>query len=74
MIQNVEIIIEQFDNGITLHWSDIDGEVKIVGKKLVIPEHSQHSEVGKYIMGDVKNVMDEAATNRVKLTIKYESL
>lgn len=70
MIQNAEIIIEQFDNGITLCWHDLDGEVE--DEKLVIPEHSQHSEVGKSIMGDVKNVMDGAATNRVKLTIKYE--
>lgn len=72
MIKNAEIIIEQFDNGITLHWSDLDGDVD--DEKLVIPEHMQNSEVGKSIMGDVKNVMDEAATNKVKLTIKYEPL
>lgn len=72
MIQNAEIIIEQFDNGITLHWRDLDGETD--DEKLVIPEHMQNSEVGKSIMGDVKNVMDGAATNKVKLTIKYEPL
>lgn len=72
MIQNAEITIEQFDNGITLHWRDLDGATD--DEKLVIPEHMQNSEVGKSIMGDVKNVMDGAATNRVKLTIKYEPL
>lgn len=72
MTQNAEIIIEKFDNGITLCWQDLDGEVD--DEKLVIPEHSQHSEVGKSIMGDVKNVMDEAVTNKVKITIKYEPL
>ena len=72
MTQNAEIIIEQFDNGITLHWRDLDGETD--EEKLVIPEHMQNSEVGKSIMGDVKNVMDGAATNRVKLTINYEPL
>ena len=72
MIQNVEIIIEQFDNGITFHWHDLGGECN--DEKLVIPEHSQHSEVGKSIMGDVKNVMDGAVTNKVRLTIKYEPI
>lgn len=72
MIQNVEITIEKSDNGITFHWHDPDGVYN--DGKLVIPEHSQHSEVGKLIMGDVKNVMDGAVTNKVKLTIKYEPL
>jgi hypothetical protein len=72
MIQNVEIIIEQFDNGITLHWRDLDGATD--DEKLVIPEHMQNSEVGKSIMGDVKKVMDGAVTNKVKITIKYEPL
>lgn len=72
MTQNAEIIIEQFDNGITLHWRDLDGATD--DEKLVIPEHMQNSKVGKSIMGDVKNVMDGAVTNKVKLTIKYEPL
>lgn len=72
MTQNAEIIIEQFDNGITLHWRDLDGATD--DEKLVIPEHMQNNEVGKSIMGDVKNVMDGAVTNKVKLTIKYEPL
>ena len=72
MTQNAEIIIEKFDNGITLCWHDLDGEVE--DEKLVVPEHMQHSEVGKLIMGDVNLMMKEAASNRVKLTIKYEPL
>lgn len=72
MTQNAEIIIEQFDNGITLHWRDLDGEVE--DEKLVVPEHSQHSEVGKLIMSDVQVVMKELVSNRVKITVKYEPL
>ena len=72
MTQNAEIVIEQFDNGITLCWHDLDGEV--ADNKLVVPEHSQFSEVGKLIMGDVNLMMKEAATKRVKLTVKYEPL
>ena len=72
MTQNAEIIIEQFDNGITLCWHDLDGEVE--DEKLVIPEHMQNSEVGKLIMGDVNLLKKEAVANRVKLTIKYEPL
>lgn len=72
MTQNAEIIIEQFDNGITLCWHDLDGECD--DEKLVIPEHMQNSEVGKLIMGDVNLVKKEAASNRVKITVKYEPL
>ena len=72
MTQNVEIIIEQFDNGITLCWHDLDGTTE--DEKLVIPEHMQNSEVGKLIMGDVNLLKKEAVANRVKLTINYEPL
>ena len=72
MTQNAEIIIEQFDNGITLCWHDLDGEVD--DERLVVHEYSLYSEVGKLIMGDVNLVKKDAATNRVKLTIKYEPL
>ena len=72
MTQNAEIIIEQFDNGITLCWHDLDGEVD--DEKLVIPEHMQHSEVGKLIMSDVQVAMKELVSNRVKITVKYEPI
>ena len=72
MTQNAEIIIEQFDNGITLCWHDLDGTTD--DEKLVVPEHMQHSEVGKLIMSDVQVVMKELVSNRVKITVKYEPL
>ena len=59
--------IEQFDNGITIRWQDIDGDWAIV-----IPDHSINAEVGKIIMENVKSVMDMNTTNKIILTTILE--
>lgn len=65
---DTKFTIEQFDNGITLRWQDIDRD-----RAIVIPEHSINAEVGKIIMEDVKNVMDMNTTNKITLTTILEA-
>lgn len=60
--------IEQFDNGITIRWQDIDRD-----RAIVIPEHSINAEVGKIIMENVKSVMDMNTTNKIILTTILEA-
>ena len=72
MIQNVQIEIEQFDNGITLRWHDLDGEAD--GTSEVVTENEEAEAIGSNIWGDVQNVMDFSRTNKVRLTIKYETI
>jgi hypothetical protein len=60
--------IEQFDNGITLRWSDIDRD-----RAIVIPDHSINAEVGKIIIENVKSVMDMNTTNKIILTTILEA-
>ena len=60
--------IEQFDNGITLCWSDIDRD-----RAIVIPDHSINAEVGKIIMENVKSVMDMNKTSKITLTTILEA-
>ena len=65
---DIKITIEQFDNGITLRWQDIDGD-----RAIVIPDHSINAEVGKIIMENVKSVMDMNKTTKITLTTILEA-
>ena len=65
---DVNFTIEQFDNGITLRWQDIDGD-----RAIVIPDHSINAEVGKLIMENVKSVMDMNKTSKITLTTILEA-
>ena len=65
---DIKFTIEQFDNGITLRWQDIDGD-----RAIVIPDHSIYAEVGKIIMENVKSVMDMNKTSKITLTTILEA-
>ena len=65
---DIKFTIEQFDNGITIRWQDIDRD-----RAIVIPDHSINAEVGKIIMENVKSVMDTNTTNKIILTTILEA-
>ena len=65
---DIKYTIEQFDNGITIRWQDIDRD-----RAIVIPDHSINAEVGKIIMENVKSVMDMNTTNKIILTTILEA-
>ena len=62
----VEIIIEQFDNGISLKWGD--GHLT---KAYVAMEHHKNTTIGDVLWEDIKNLMDCTTTNKVKMCIEY---
>lgn len=62
-----EIIIEQFDNGITITNKNEDGSMS----KTVSLDHSKESEIGKEIWSDIKYIMDKSMCEKVKMEIKY---
>ena len=72
MIQNVQVEIEQFDNGITLRWHDLDGEADDTSE--VVTENEEAEAIGSEIWGDIRNIMESCDKNKVRLTIKYEPL
>lgn len=71
MTKNVEIIVEQCDNGIVLRWNDLDGEGV---ENIVALNSSRNMEIGKTIVEDIDFIMKEELCDKVKLTIKYESI
>lgn len=58
-----KIIIEQYDNGITLQ-SD--------GRAIVVLDHEKERNIGSLIWENVKCVMDTESCNIVTLNIEYE--
>ena len=58
-----KIIIEQYDNGITLQSE---------GRSIVVLDHEKERSIGSMIWENVKCVMDTELCNVVIIDIKYE--
>ena len=70
------ITIEQFDNGISLKWKDGDGQNTVHmpaadPQCVVALDRDKETVIGKMIWDDVKNAMNAALTNTVRLEIDY---
>ena len=70
------ITIEQFDNGISLKWKDGDGQNTVHmpaadPQCVVALDRDKEMAIGKMIWDDVKNAMNAALTNTVRLEIDY---
>lgn len=63
------IIIEQFDNGITIEATNDKG----TGRRVAM-EHQKEHEIGQEIWETVKYLMDKHLTSMVKMTIDYKAL
>ena len=63
------IIIEQFDNGITIEATNDEGT-----ERRVSLEHTKEQEIGKLICETVRFLMDKETTNTVKIEIDYTKL
>lgn len=63
------IIIEQFDNGITIEATNDEGT-----ERRVSLDHTKEQEIGKIIWETVKFLMDKHLTSIVRLTVDYKAL
>jgi hypothetical protein len=63
------IIIQQYDNGITIEATNDEGT-----ERRVSLEHSKEQEIGKLIWETVHFLMDKETTNTVKIEIDYTKL
>lgn len=68
----VEIIIEQFDNGISLKWNDYEAATD---KKCVVAlERDQARVIGEMILEDIRKTMDLTTANKVKMEFDYRGI
>ena len=72
MLKKAEIIIERFDEGITIRWSDSDG--KIESRKSLCPNGAEMSFLGSEIWSDIVSIFDEKKSEKIKLTIEYQHI
>ena len=63
----VNIIIEQFDNGITIVADDAEAQ-----ERRVVLERSEASEIGRLVWEDATNLMNEHTANKCRITVTYE--
>ena len=63
------IIIQQYDNGITIEATNDEGT-----ERRVSLEHTKEQEIGKLIWETVRFLMDKETTNTVKIEIDYTKL
>lgn len=63
------IIIEQFDNGITIKATNEEGT-----ERRVALEHSKEQEIGKMIWETVRFLMDKKLTSTVGMEIEYKPI
>ena len=60
------IIIEQFDNGITIKATNDEGT-----ERRVAMEHQKEQEIGKEIWETIRFLMDKYLCNKVEMKIDY---
>ena len=63
------IIVEQFNNGITIEATNDEGT-----ERRVAMDHSKEQEIGKIIWESIKFIMDKDMTNTVRLEIDYSKI
>ena len=72
MTKKSEIIVEQFAQGITVRWKDVDGKINL-SKSLAI-HGAECGAIGKEIWKDVSEILCDNDTDRVRIKLEYEAL
>lgn len=70
MIQKAEIIVEQFAQGITVRWKDVDGNIEM-SKSLAV-HGTECSIIGNEIWKDVSEILCDTTADKVRVKLEYE--
>lgn len=70
MVKKAEIIVEKFDEGITVRWRDTDG---IIGdSKGLAYKGGEANLIGRQIWEDLDYILNDAESEKVKVTLEYQ--
>lgn len=67
-----EVIVEQYNNGISLKWKDIKGDIE--PEAVVALDNDKTRTIGKIIWDDITLMMDRESCNVIKMTIEYQAI
>lgn len=70
MSKKSEIVVEQFAQGITVRWKDVDGEVR-PSKALAIVG-TEGGVIGREVWKDVSEILCDTSTDKVRIKLEYE--
>ena len=68
MIQKAEMIIEKFDQGITVRWRDIDGNID--PSKSLATKGGESIILGKELWEDINEVFDKSLSDKVLINVE----
>lgn len=72
MVKKAVIIVEKFNEGITIRWSDADG---IVGDTKALAANGNEARlIGKQIWEDLEYMLNDSESEKVKMTVEYEKV
>lgn len=72
MAKKAVIIVEKFDNGISLRWVDPDGVADT--SKAVAKNGEEALFIGREVWDDITFVMGKSSTDTVRISLEYEPL
>lgn len=64
-----KIIIEQFDNGISIKWEELDQNIDPVA--VVALDRDIARTLGEMVWEDIRSVMDTNLTNGAQISLEY---
>lgn len=72
MVQDVEIVVEKFEGGVTVRWNDVKGME--APRKLLAPEGTEGIRLGDEVYDDILSIFEGSHGDKVKMTIHYDVL
>ena len=72
MVQKANLIIEKFDEGITVRWRDADGNE--VPEKSLAPKGREEVLIGELLWDDIFEIIDKTPTDFVSVNIEYKAI
>ena len=70
MVQNAEIIVELYENGITIKWSDLEDDGNKT--KSVATDKEKIEAIGREVWGDIENILNDSGYDKVRVKLEYE--
>ena len=72
MVQKAEMIIEKFNQGITIRWRDLNDE--FAQTKSLAPAGQENAALGKMLYADICDVFDNVKSDKIVINLEYKVL
>lgn len=74
MVQKAEILVERFEQGITIRWSGTDEVGSTEQSKALAIHGTEERIIGQEIWEDLSYIYDKISTDKILVTVEYKPL